>query len=94
MRILAHLPYHVQEKRRSDRDRGRRGACWPAPRGLARACRYHRPDPHVRPRTQLNVATSAAIITYEAIRQRLLASDERYRGTPLFVYDREQSGVS
>ena len=42
----------------------------------------------------LNVATSAAIITYEAIRQRLLASDERYRGTPLFVYDREQSGVS
>jgi len=40
------------------------------------------------------VATSAAIITYEAIRQRLLASDERYRGTPLFVYDREQSGVS
>jgi len=27
----------------------------------------------------LNVATSAAIITYEAVRQRLQASDERYR---------------
>ena len=81
LQIVAATPdaTHACHRDRSDRadgDRGRRGTGRPADDGLtAPAVRVR--IPMFGKADSLNVSTSAAIITYEAVRQRLQAGDLR-----------------